>query len=198
MPIHIYTIFVYQTKVFDTVNRDKLWKIMRKFCCPERFTQVVRQLHDYMTVRITNSCTASKAFAVIDGVKHGCVHAPTLFSLMSAALLMNAYRGEHPGILIVHRIDDNLSNCQHMRVPACLSTTTVRDLFADEFALSIATEADIQRSMDLLVAGCAKFGLTTSAGKRWSCVSRHPTLNTTSLASLSMAPKSKLWIISPL
>ncbi|BHF76842.1 hypothetical protein SprV_0501994100 [Sparganum proliferum] len=143
------------TKAFDTVNRDKLWKIMRKFCCPERFTQVVRQLHD-------DSCTVSKAFAVINGVKHGCVHAPTLFSLMSAALLMNAHRGEHPGIRIVY----NLSSCQHMRVPACRSTTTVHDLFADECALSIATEEDIQRGMDLLVAGCAKFGLITSAGKR--------------------------------
>nr|VZI52711.1 unnamed protein product [Spirometra erinaceieuropaei] len=48
MRTHLYSTFVDLTKAFDTVNREGLWKIMQKFGCPERFTQMVRQLHDGM------------------------------------------------------------------------------------------------------------------------------------------------------
>nr|VZI37424.1 unnamed protein product [Spirometra erinaceieuropaei] len=40
MRTHLYSAFVDLTKAFDTVNREGLWKIMQKFGCPERFTQM--------------------------------------------------------------------------------------------------------------------------------------------------------------
>ncbi|BHF73884.1 hypothetical protein SprV_0401696800 [Sparganum proliferum] len=40
MQTHLYSNFVDLTKDFDTVNRQGLWKIMRKFGCPERFIQM--------------------------------------------------------------------------------------------------------------------------------------------------------------
>nr|VZI35803.1 unnamed protein product [Spirometra erinaceieuropaei] len=40
MRTHLYSTFVDLTKAFDTVNREGLWKIMQKFGCPERFTQM--------------------------------------------------------------------------------------------------------------------------------------------------------------
>nr|VZI51647.1 unnamed protein product [Spirometra erinaceieuropaei] len=48
MRTHLYSTFVDLTKAFNTVNREGLWKIMQKFGCPKRFTQMVRQLHDGM------------------------------------------------------------------------------------------------------------------------------------------------------
>ncbi|BHF64372.1 hypothetical protein SprV_0200737500 [Sparganum proliferum] len=53
MRTHLYSTFVGLTKAFDTLNREGLWKIMRKFGCPERFTRMVRQLHDGMMARVT-------------------------------------------------------------------------------------------------------------------------------------------------
>ncbi|VDL89476.1 unnamed protein product [Schistocephalus solidus] len=97
---HLYTTFVDLTKAFYTVNRDGLWKIMQKFGCPERFTHMVRQLHDGMMAHVADNGTVSEAFAVTNGVKQGYVHAPTLFSLMFSAMLMDAYRDERPGIRI--------------------------------------------------------------------------------------------------
>nr|VZH95995.1 unnamed protein product [Spirometra erinaceieuropaei] len=102
------------TKAFDTVNRDGLWKIMQKFGCPERFIQMVLQLHDSMMARVTENGTVSEAFAVTNGVKQGCVLAPTLFGLMFSAMLMDAYRDEHPGISIAHRTDGHLLNQRRM------------------------------------------------------------------------------------
>ncbi|VDM06341.1 unnamed protein product [Schistocephalus solidus] len=64
MRTHLYTSFVDLTKAFDTVNRDGLWKFIQKFGFPERFTQMVHQLHDGMTARVTDNGTVSKAFTV--------------------------------------------------------------------------------------------------------------------------------------
>nr|VZI25723.1 unnamed protein product [Spirometra erinaceieuropaei] len=114
MRTHLYSTFVDLTKAFDTVNREGLWKIMQKFGCPEGFTQMVRQLHDGTMARVTDNETVSEAFAVTNGVKQGCVLAPTLSSLMFSAMLMDAYRDEHPGIRIAYRTDGHLLNQRRM------------------------------------------------------------------------------------
>nr|VZI05538.1 unnamed protein product [Spirometra erinaceieuropaei] len=104
MRTHLYSSFVDLTKAYNTVNREELWKLMQKFGCPERPTQMVRQLHDGMMARFTDNGATSEAFAVTNGVKQGCVLAPTLFSLMFSAMpIMDAYRDERPGIRIAYR-----------------------------------------------------------------------------------------------
>nr|VZI31795.1 unnamed protein product [Spirometra erinaceieuropaei] len=160
MRTHLYSSFVDLTKAFDTVNREGLWKIMQKFGCPERFTQMVRQLHDGMMARVTDNGAVSEAFAVTNGVKQGCVLAPTLFSLMFSAMLMDAYRDERPGIRIAYRTDGRLLNQRRMNFQSCVSTATVHELlFADDCALNTTSEAEMQRSMDLFSAACENFGL---------------------------------------
>ncbi|BHF76577.1 hypothetical protein SprV_0501967500 [Sparganum proliferum] len=137
---HLYSTFVDLTKAFDSVNREGLWKIMQKFGCPERFIEMVRQLHDGMMARVTDNGAVSEAFAVTNGVKQGCVLAPTLFSLMFSAMLMDAYRDERPGIRIAYRTDDDC-------------------------ALNTTSEEEMQRSMSLFSAACANFGLVINTQK---------------------------------
>ncbi|BHF71785.1 hypothetical protein SprV_0401484500 [Sparganum proliferum] len=137
MRTHLYSTFVDLTKAFDTVNREGLWKIMQKFGCPDRFIQMVRQLHDGMMARVTDNGAVSEAFAVTNGVKQGCVLAPTLFSLMFSAMPMDAYRDERPGISIAYRTDGQLLNQRRMHFQSRVSTTTVHELlFADDCVLS--------------------------------------------------------------
>nr|VZH90231.1 unnamed protein product [Spirometra erinaceieuropaei] len=144
MRTHLYSTFVDLTKAFDTVNREGLWKIMQKFGCPERFTQMVRQLHDGMMARVTDNGAVSEAFAVTNGVKQGCVLAPTLFSLMFSAMLMDAYRDERPGIRIAYRKDGHLLNQRRMHFQSRVSTTTVHELlFADDCALNTTSEEEM-------------------------------------------------------
>ena len=42
------------TKTFNTVIRNRLWKIMAKFGCPPRFIAMVRQFRDGMKARVQN------------------------------------------------------------------------------------------------------------------------------------------------
>ncbi|BHF60198.1 hypothetical protein SprV_0100316100 [Sparganum proliferum] len=167
MRTHLYSTFVDLTKAFDTVNREGLWKIMQKFGCPQRFIEMVRQLHDGMMARVTDNGAVSEAFAVTSGVKQGCVLAPTLFSLMFSAMLMDAYRGgERLGIRIAYRTDGELLNQRRMQFQSHVSTTTVHELlFADDCALNTTSEEEMQRSMDLFSAACANFGLVINTQK---------------------------------
>uniref|UniRef100_A0A183TDP1 Reverse transcriptase domain-containing protein n=1 Tax=Schistocephalus solidus TaxID=70667 RepID=A0A183TDP1_SCHSO len=115
MRTHLYTTFVDLTKAFETVNRDRLWKVMQKFSCPKWFTHMVRQLHDGMTARVTDNRIVSKALADTNRVKQGCVLGSTLFSLMFSVMLMDAYRDECPGICIAYRNDEHLLNFRCMQ-----------------------------------------------------------------------------------
>ena len=84
--------FVGLTKAFDTVSRDGLWKIMAQFGCPPRCIAMVRQFHDGMQARVQNDGEYSEPFPVTNGVKQGCVMAPTLFSMMFSAMLTDAFQ----------------------------------------------------------------------------------------------------------
>ncbi|VDK87116.1 unnamed protein product [Dibothriocephalus latus] len=58
---------------------------------------MVRHLGGEMTASITDRRTASKAFAVTNGLKQGCFFAPMPLNLMFSAMLMDLYRDERPG-----------------------------------------------------------------------------------------------------
>nr|VZI34518.1 unnamed protein product [Spirometra erinaceieuropaei] len=105
MRMHLHSTLLNLTKAFGTMNREGLWKIMQKFGCPKRFIQTVRQLHDDIMARVTDNGAVSEEFAVTNGVKRVCVLAPTLFSLMFSAMLMDAYRDERSGIRVTYRTD---------------------------------------------------------------------------------------------
>ncbi|VDL99367.1 unnamed protein product [Schistocephalus solidus] len=111
-----------------------------------------------MTARVTDNGTVSEASAVTNGVKQGCVLAPTLFTLVFYAMPMNAYHDERTGIRIVYRTDGHLLNSWRMQATTRGSTGTEHDLlFADDCALNTVTEEDMHRSTDLFAAGCANF-----------------------------------------
>nr|VZI34975.1 unnamed protein product [Spirometra erinaceieuropaei] len=104
----------------------------------------MRHLNDGMTARVTEDGAVSEAFAVTNGVKQGCVLAPTRFSLMYFAMLIDAYREKRPG----------------MHFQSCVSTTTFRELlYANDCALNTTTEGDMQRSSIPFDAACDNFGL---------------------------------------
>ncbi|BHF64875.1 hypothetical protein SprV_0200788300 [Sparganum proliferum] len=142
------------------MNHERLRKIMQKFGCPERFTQMVRQPHDCMMARVTDNEAVSETFAMANKVKQGCVFPPTLFNIMFSAMLMDADCDERPGISVAYRTDGQLLNRRQIHFQSRVFTTTIHKLlFADDCALSSTSEGDIQGSMDLFATACNNFGL---------------------------------------
>ena len=111
----LYLTFVDLTKAFDTVSREGLWNIMSKFGCLDRFVKIVRQFHDGMMTRVLDDGNPSDPFQVSNGVKQGCVLAPTLFSLMFSAMLTDAFRETCFGVPIKYRCDGKLFNFRRLQ-----------------------------------------------------------------------------------
>ena len=164
--VGLYTTFVDLTKAFDTVSRDGLWSIMSKFGCPDKFITLVRLFHDGMLARVQDNGEFSQPFPVTNGVKQGCVLAPTLFSMMFSAMLTDAFRDGDIGLDFQYRTDGKLFNLRRLQAKTKVQEDIVRDLlFADDCALNARTQSDMQESMDLFSTACNDFGLTISTKK---------------------------------
>ena len=86
----LYAAFVDLTKAFDTVSREGLWKILAKLGCPPQFLSILRQLHEGKKGQVKCNGEYSDQFAIVNGVKQGCVLAPTLFAIFFSMMLREA------------------------------------------------------------------------------------------------------------
>ena len=162
----LHLLFIDLTKAFDTVNRAALWEILRKLGCPPRFVQIIRSFHDGMLGRIIENGAASDPFPVSNGVKQGCVLAPTLFSLLFAQMLAAALSQTEAGVKIHYRTDGNFFNLRRLKSRTKVTRATVRDfLFADDCALAAHSEEDLQKLADCFATAAKMFGLTVSIKK---------------------------------
>ena len=76
----LYMVFVDFSKAFDTVGKTGLWQLLRKYGCPEKFTTMIKALHTGNMANASVGEEVSESFNVTNGVKQGCVQAPTLSS----------------------------------------------------------------------------------------------------------------------
>ena len=82
MPLYI--VFMDFSKAFDTVSRQGLWQVLKKHGCTEKLVSLIEALHTGMQANVAMSGSLSKDFSVSNGVKQGCVLAPTRFSQQSS------------------------------------------------------------------------------------------------------------------
>ena len=162
----LHLLFIDLTKAFDTVNRAALWAILSKLGCPPRFVQIIRSFHDGMFCRVIENGDASDPFPVSNGVKQGCVLAPTLFSLLFAQMLSAALSQTETGVTIRYRTDGDFFNLRRLKAYTKVTRATVRDfLFADDCALAAHSEVDLQELADCFATAARSFGLTVSIKK---------------------------------
>ena len=98
-----YMIFVDFSKAFDTVGRTGLWQLLRKYGCPEMFTTMFVALHTGMMANFSVGGEVLKSFSVTNGVKQGCVLAPTLFSIFLSTMFDEALRDMGNGVYLPSR-----------------------------------------------------------------------------------------------
>ena len=135
----LYVSFVDLTKAFDTVSRKGMWQIMERLGCPPRFLNMVIQLHDDQRGQVRLNGDLSEPFAISNGVKQGCVLAPTLFSIFFSMMLRQATEdvNDDDSIYIRYRIDGNLFNLRRLQAHTKTQEQLIRDLlFADDAALN--------------------------------------------------------------
>ena len=105
-------------------------------------------------------------FPVTNGVKHGCVLASTLFSIMLYAMLFDPFSAFDYGINVRYRTDSSIFNLRRLQAKTKVKIDIVNEfLFADDCPLNATTKINTQNSIDKLSMASHYFGLTISTNK---------------------------------
>ena len=96
-------------KVFDCVDLNKLWKILKEMGIPEHLTCLLRNLYAGQEAIAKTWHGTTEWFQTGKGVHQGCILSPWLFNLYAEYIMRNAgLDEEQAGIKIARRNINNL------------------------------------------------------------------------------------------
>ena len=144
----LYMVFVDFSKASDTVGRTGLRQLLRKYGCPEKFTTMTEALYTGIMANVSFGGSVSGSFSVTNGVKQGCVLAPTLFSIFLPVMLDEAFRHMGDGVYIQSRQSADLFNVAHFSAKTKTTRILVRVLlFAHSHLFRLQCFVDLKLNL---------------------------------------------------
>ena len=112
---NIYFCFVDYTKIFDCVDHNSLWKILKETEIPDHLTCLLRNLSAGQEAAVRTGHGTTDWFQIGKGVRQGCTLSPCLFNLYAEFIMWNAGLDEaQAGIKIARR---NINNSYMQMTP---------------------------------------------------------------------------------
>ena len=106
---NIYFCFIDYAKVFDSVDHNKLWKILKEMGIPDHLTCLLRNLFAGQEATVRTRHGTTDWFQIGKGVHQGCLLSPCSFNLYAEYIMRNAVLDEaQGGIKIAGRNINNL------------------------------------------------------------------------------------------
>ena len=106
---NIYFYFIDYTKAFDSVDHNKLWKILKEMGIPDHLTCLLRNLYTGQEATVRTGHGTTDWFQIGKGVRQGCILSPCLFNFYAEYIMRNAGLEEtQAGIKIPGRNINNL------------------------------------------------------------------------------------------
>ena len=106
---NIYFCFIDYTKLFDYVDHNKLWKILKEMGIPDHLTCLLRNLYVGQEATVRTGHGQTDWFQIGKGVRQGCMLSPCLFNLYAENIISSAGLEEaQAGIKIAGRNINNL------------------------------------------------------------------------------------------
>ena len=101
--------FIDYAKAFDSVNHNKLWKILKQMGIPDHLTCLLRNLCAGQEATVRTEHGTADWFQIEKGVRQGCILSLCLFNLYAENIMRNAVLEEaQAGIKIAGRNINNL------------------------------------------------------------------------------------------
>ncbi|GFR99266.1 hypothetical protein ElyMa_002789200 [Elysia marginata] len=129
---------------------------------------MVIQLHQNQQGHVRLNGDVSEPFPISNGVKQGCVLAPTLFSIFFSKMIEQATEDLAPedGVYVRYGLDGSLFNLRRLQAHTKTQERLIRDLlFADDATLVAHTEQALQRITSCFAETSSLFGLEVSLKK---------------------------------
>ena len=106
---NIYFCFIDYAKAFDSVDHNKLWKILKEMGIPDHLTCLLRKLYEDQEAAVRTGHETKYWFQIRKGVHQGYILSPCLFNLYTGYIMRNAGLEEaQAGIKIAGRNINNL------------------------------------------------------------------------------------------
>ena len=87
---NIYFCFIDYAKVFDGVDHNKRWKILKEMGIPDHLTCVLRNLYAGQEATVRTGHGTTDWIQIGKGVHQGCILSPCLFNLYAESIMRNA------------------------------------------------------------------------------------------------------------
>ena len=85
----IYLSFIDYAKAFDSVDHNKLWKILREMGIPDHLTCLLRNLYAGQEATVRTGHGTTDWFQTGKGVCQGCISSPCLFNFYAEYIMRN-------------------------------------------------------------------------------------------------------------
>ena len=106
---NIYFCFNDYAKAFDSVDHNKLQKILQEMGIPDHLTCLLRNLYAGQEATVKNGRGTTDWFQIGKGVSQGCILSPWLFNFYAEYIMRDARLDEaQAGIKIARRNNNNL------------------------------------------------------------------------------------------
>ena len=87
---NIYFCFTDYAKAFDSVDHNKLWKILKEMGIPDHLTYLLRNLYAGQEATVRTGRGTTDWFQIGKGVRQICILSPCLFNLYAEYIMRNA------------------------------------------------------------------------------------------------------------
>ena len=114
MESNIYFCFIYYVKAFNSVDHNKLWKILKEKGIPDHLTCLLRNLYASQEATVRTEHRADW-FRIGKGICQGCTLSPCLFNLYAEYIMRNTGLDEaQAGMKIARR---NINDPRYAMTP---------------------------------------------------------------------------------
>ena len=144
---NIYFCFIDYAEVFDCVDHNKLWKILKEMGIPDQLTCPLRNQYAGQETTVRTGHGRTDWFQIGKGVHQGCIFSPCLFNFYAEYIMRNAGLEEaHAGIKIAGR---NINNFR----------------YADDTTLTAESEEELKSLLMKVKEESEKIGLKLNIPK---------------------------------
>ena len=141
-------------------------KILARLGYPPELLTILHQLHEGQRRQVKHNGPLSGSFPISNGVKQGCVLAPTLFSIFFSIMLREAKEDMPDGIYIRFRTDGSLVNLRRLLARTKTIEKFITELlFAGDCALLAHAKEALQHIVNRFSYAAKNFGPIISLKK---------------------------------
>ena len=159
----LYLLFIDLRKAYDSIPREALWQVLRKYGIPPTLVNIIRSLHDGMKTEVTMDGATTPEIEVTNGLRQGCTIAPTLFNLYFNFVIEHWRKRSQPfGVEVHYKCGGRLVG---ERTSRPLKTIATELQFVDDAALVGSSREEIERAAQTLDEVASEWGLTLSLPK---------------------------------